>query len=104
MASAPRTAEALVVHDPDDGSLIGTLAQSSLGDVERALEVGYHASRSAPPAHERSRVLHAVAERIAADVEDHARLIATEGIKTIREARREVGRAIETLRLSAEEA
>lgn len=105
MASAPCTSgEKLVVHDPDDGSLVGTLVRSSLGDVEKALEQGHRASRSAPPAHERSRILHGVADRVAADAEDHARLIAREGIKTIREARREVGRAIETLRLSAEEA
>jgi glyceraldehyde-3-phosphate dehydrogenase (NADP+) len=105
MASAPLTSDKeLVVHDPDDGSLVGTLPLSSLCDVENALERGHRAVRSNPPAHERSRILQGVADRLQADVEGHAHLIAREGIKTIREARREVGRAIETLRLSAEEA
>jgi glyceraldehyde-3-phosphate dehydrogenase (NADP+) len=105
MPSTPQTSDKeLVVLDPDDSSLVGTLPMSSLYAVENALERGHRAFRSNPPAHERSRILHGVAGRLQADVESHALLIAREGIKTIREARTEVGRAIETLRLSAEEA
>lgn len=106
MASAAELSlDKLVVIDPDDGALVGEAALSSLADAERALERGYRAARdAAPPAYERSRILSEVADRVAAEAEDHARMIAREGIKTIREARREVGRAVDTLRLSAEEA
>jgi glyceraldehyde-3-phosphate dehydrogenase (NADP+) len=45
-----------------------------------------------------------VAAWIDGDAERLARLIVTEGIKTIREARKEVSRAADTFRLSAEEA
>lgn len=99
------TTDTLIVRDPDDGSVVGETALSSSSDIDRALERGYRAARETPPpAHERSRILREVAERIGADAENHAQLIAREGIKTIREARAEVKRAIETLRLSAEEA
>ena len=106
MATSPRlAADSLIVRDPGDASIVEVIAVSSLDDVENALERGSRAAREAPPpVHERVRVLQAVAERVAAQAEEHARLIAREGIKTIREARGEVRRAIETLRLSAEEA
>jgi glyceraldehyde-3-phosphate dehydrogenase (NADP+) len=95
----------LVVRDPDDGAIVGETPIASLTDVERALAVGYRATREpAPPVHERARILREVAELVAANAESHAELIAREGIKTIREARAEVRRAAETLRLSAEEA
>lgn len=95
----------LIVRDPDDGTVVGETAVTPLGHLDRILERGFRASRDiAPPAHERARVLHEVADRVASDAEGHARLIAREGIKTIREARAEVKRAIETLRLSSEEA
>lgn len=97
--------KSLIVRDPDDETVVGETAVTPLGDLDRILERGYRASREiAPPAHERARVLHEVADRVASDAEGHARLIAREGIKTIREARAEVKRAIETLRLSSEEA
>jgi glyceraldehyde-3-phosphate dehydrogenase (NADP+) len=50
------------------------------------------------------RVLNQVADAVQDDHESFAQLIAREGIKTIREARKEVSRCIDTLRLSAEEA
>ncbi len=56
------------------------------------------------PVHERMRILQQAADTIAAEHEDLARTIASEGIKTIREAHKEVTRCIETIRISAEEA
>ncbi|RWQ34855.1 MAG: aldehyde dehydrogenase family protein [Mesorhizobium sp.] len=95
----------LVVYNPDDGNVVGETALTSVSDVDRMLNIGYRASRQQPPAiHERVRILQEVAGRVAAEAECHAHLIAREGIKTIREARAEVKRAIETLRLSAEQA
>jgi glyceraldehyde-3-phosphate dehydrogenase (NADP+) len=56
------------------------------------------------PVHRRMAVLSGAADRVAAEAETFAETIAREGIKTIREARREVGRCVDTLRISAEEA
>ena len=54
---------------------------------------------AALPVHQRMAVLNQVADWVQERAEDFARLIATEGIKTIREARKEVGRCVDTLRL-----
>lgn len=94
------------VRDPDDGTLVGTVPSASLADVEVALAnavAGARASR-ALPVHRRMSILQAAADHVGARRDEFAMTIAREGIKTIREARAEVGRCIETLRLSAEEA
>lgn len=94
------------VRDPEDGALVDTVPRADAGDAERAVrcaERGAEAARRLP-AHERARVLLHAADALASDHEEFARTVAREGIKTIREARREVSRAVETLRLSAEEA
>jgi glyceraldehyde-3-phosphate dehydrogenase (NADP+) len=93
------------VRDPDDGSTVGEVRATSPDGLDRALTRGVAALRSQrQPAHERARILASVADRVAAEAEPHALLIASEGVKTIREARREVLRCVETLRLSASEA
>src|SRR5690606_36219480 len=56
------------------------------------------------PVHARISVLDAAAQTLESDLEDFAQVIAREGVKTIREARKEVARAAVTMRLSAEEA
>jgi len=56
------------------------------------------------PAHLRISVLRQVAEQLLQRHEEFAEIIAREGIKTIREARKEVTRCVETLRISSEEA
>lgn len=56
------------------------------------------------PVHERMAVLNRAADWIDEHRETYARTIALEGSKTIREARKEVARCIETIRISAEEA
>jgi glyceraldehyde-3-phosphate dehydrogenase (NADP+) len=99
------TAEVLEVHDPDDGSIVGTLPLASPADVEAALARAVEGARvsKALPVDQRMAILDAAADRVEADRASVAETIAREGIKTIREARAEVGRAVETLRLSAEE-
>ena len=100
------TASVLEVHDPDDGSVVGTVPLASPADVDRALASAVAGARAskALPIHRRMAILHGAADRVAAAHESFAETIAREGIKTIREARAEVGRCVETLRLSAEEA
>jgi glyceraldehyde-3-phosphate dehydrogenase (NADP+) len=73
--------------------------------MEAAIEAamaGFERAR-AMPVHQRMEILRKTAETLAAKHEEYARLIAQEGIKTIREARKEVTRCIETIRISAEE-
>ena len=77
--------------------------------VEQALAVIDRAAGSVDIArnlavHRRMAALHHVANALQQQREDFAQLIAREGIKTIREARKEVSRCVDTLRLSAEEA
>ncbi len=96
----------LEVRDPQDGSLVDTVPMAASTDMCEALdaaEAGYAAMRRLP-SHQRMALLHRAADAVAADQESFARTIAREGIKTIREARKEASRAVDTLRISAEEA
>ncbi len=94
------------VYDPGSGELIGSVPSASREDVEQVLAVASKAIDIARtmPTHLRINVLRQVAEQVLKRHEEFARVIAEEGIKTIREARKEVTRCVETLRISAEEA
>ncbi len=98
--------EIIEVFDPGNGELIGSVASASRDDVEHVLATASNAVDIARnmPAHLRISVLRQVAEQLLQRHEEFAELIAREGIKTIREARKEVTRCVETLRISAEEA
>lgn len=98
--------ETLAVRDPRDGSLVDTVPRASAADMRAAVDaaVSGFARARAMPVHRRVAVLRKTAATLAAEHETFARLIAREGIKTIREARKEVTRCIETLRISAAEA
>ncbi|MGD8328273.1 MAG: aldehyde dehydrogenase family protein [Acidobacteriota bacterium] len=92
------------VHDPQDGSLLDAVPLASEDDMRAAIDaavVGATRAR-AMPVHERMAILHRAADLIDKDLEGYATTIAREGIKTIREARKEAGRAVHTMRLSAE--
>ncbi|MCB0036921.1 MAG: aldehyde dehydrogenase family protein [Anaerolineales bacterium] len=96
----------LEVRNPQDNSLVDTVPQGTAADMAAAItaaERGFERARQLA-AHERMAILHKAAALIEAKHEDYARLIASEGIKTIREARKEVTRCIATIRVSAEEA
>ena len=93
------------VTDPYDNSLIDTVPAASSEDVETALEAavkGYEVARRMP-AHDRAQILYRTAQIVEDQQEAFARLIAREGSKTIREARKEVSRCRNTLVVSAEE-
>ncbi|MEJ2667981.1 MAG: aldehyde dehydrogenase family protein [Deinococcales bacterium] len=94
------------VTDPDDGRVIDTVPQATTDDMEQALAAAARGAAAARrlPTHRRMAVLYEAAARLEAEQETFARLIAREGVKTIREARKEASRAADTLRLSAEEA
>ena len=79
----------LEVRNPQDNSLVDTVPLASVEDMQvaiRAAEKGFEIARNLPT-HERMAILNRAADYIAAHHEDYARIIAAEGIKTIREAR-----------------
>ncbi len=94
------------VNDPGNRELVGTVPSASREDVEQVLATASKVSDIARnmPTHLRIGVLRQVAEQLLKRHEEFAQVIAKEGIKTIRQARKEVSRCIETLRISAEEA
>ncbi|MFQ5401047.1 MAG: aldehyde dehydrogenase family protein [Anaerolineae bacterium] len=94
------------VRNPQDNALVDTVPRATTEDMNAAIEAavaGFERAR-AMPVHQRMAVLNKTADIMAAKHEAYARTIASEGIKTIREARKEVTRCIETIRVSAEEA
>ncbi len=97
---------AIDVTDPWDGAVIDTVPRGTADDVRTAVASAVDAFRAmrALPSHERARILFRTAELVGANSEDLATLIALEGSKTIREARKEVYRCTRTLHVSGEEA
>ena len=101
-----QTPATINVFNPQDGSLVGDVPNMNEADVRRIIDTACHAFERNRhlPVHTRIQVLSQVADAVHQQREDFARLLAQEGIKTLREARKEVLRCINTLRLSAEEA
>ena len=97
--------EKIEVHDPFDNSVIDTVPRGSLEDLEKAIAgavKGFEISRKLP-VHKRMEILEKTAAYVQQNLEDFAKTIAREGSKTIREARKETRRCINTLKVSAEE-
>jgi glyceraldehyde-3-phosphate dehydrogenase (NADP+) len=94
------------VRDPQDGSLVDTVPLGSVEDMQAAIDAAVAGSEEAQamPVHRRMTLLQGAAETLEQEHESFARTIAREGIKTIREARKEVTRCIQTMQISAEEA
>lgn len=98
--------ETIEVRDPHDNALIDTVPRASVADVDKAIESaarGYGICRRLPT-HERMAILDKTAQYINDHSEDFSSTIAREGSKTIREARKEVARCHNTMKVSAEEA
>ncbi|MDF9762035.1 glyceraldehyde-3-phosphate dehydrogenase (NADP+) [Peribacillus simplex] len=94
------------VLDPQDNSLIAIVPAANEKDVLHSIEEAKKGAKIAAdmPTHERIAILNRAADWIYEHKEKYAMTIAREGSKTIKEARKEVVRCIETLRISAEEA
>ncbi len=101
-----RADEEFAVTNPQDGSVIALLPSASVEDMEAAIQGAKEASAIARdlPVHRRKAILLKAAELLAARGDEVARTLARDCSKTIRETRKEVVRAADTLRLSAEEA
>lgn len=98
--------EKIEVRNPFNNELIDTVPSGDSKDVKgayQAAEEGFKINRSLA-VHQRISILYKTAEIIKDRHEEFAKTIATEGSKTIKEARKEVSRCIDTITISAEEA
>ncbi|MFZ0830653.1 MAG: aldehyde dehydrogenase family protein [Thermoplasmata archaeon] len=94
------------VHDPSTGRRLGRVSIASREEASAAVDAaaGMEESWGSTAIHERARLLRALADRLAADQVDMARLIAQEVGKPIVDARVEATRAITVYQLAADEA
>src|SRR3954453_16613190 len=95
----------LEVRDPEDGTLVGTTSDCSAADVDAAVRAVARSVRDvdAWPLWQRREALTRAAALLVERSELFANLISREGCKPVRDAGREATRAIETVRLSAEQ-
>ena len=102
---APSSGRYSEVHDPSTGHVIGEAPVASVDEARAAVDAAADAEDrwGSTPGHERARILRAAAERLRADRETMARLIAREVGKPIVEARVEAERAVGVYLLAAEE-
>jgi acyl-CoA reductase-like NAD-dependent aldehyde dehydrogenase len=100
------TDEKIEVLNPYDNSVVDTVPHARAGDIEAALAAAVRGAKTMAKltAWERCQILKKTAEKLEARAEEFARTITQEEGKAISEGRFEVGRAVETLTLSAEEA
>ena len=94
------------VESPYDGVVVGAVAvtpASAAEDILRTARDGVRRARTLSR-HARGKILDSAAADIEARSEEFAQTITAESGKTIRQARKEVLRAVNTLRLSAAEA
>lgn len=98
--------ETINVYDPQDNSIITTVPKATKEDVLLAIEAAEEGVKIAAkmPVHQRIDILNKAADYVRDHSVQYAETIASEGSKTISEARAEVSRCVETLRISAEEA
>jgi glyceraldehyde-3-phosphate dehydrogenase (NADP+) len=95
----------LEVRDPETARLVGRVADCSPDDVDTAVRAVSMAIRQRPawPVWQRRETLHRAASLMAERRSLLVGLLSAEGCKTVRDAEREVQRAVETVRLSAEQ-
>ena len=98
--------EEIEIHFPYDGSLVGTIPRGKKEDVDLAVEAakkGFEKIKKMT-AYERYQHLQKAVRIISRRAEEFAELLTLEVGKTIKESMAEVGRAVNTITLSAEEA
>jgi glyceraldehyde-3-phosphate dehydrogenase (NADP+) len=99
-------AEKIEVRNPYSGELIDAVPNGGAEDMAAAIAGAVQGAKISRdlPVHRRIEILRRAAALVEQSKEKLARLIASEGVKTIREARKEVSRCVITLTISAEEA
>jgi acyl-CoA reductase-like NAD-dependent aldehyde dehydrogenase len=102
-----RTSDDLLeVRFPFNGELVAEVYQASDQDLEdavQAAERGFEITRKLP-AHQRSRILYNLLDQMTARFDELVEALQMEGGKTLNVARGETSRAMETVRVAAEEA
>ena len=98
--------EKMPVLNPFDQSLIDTVPRASAADVEAAITSAARGAKvmAKLPAYERYAILRRAADIMAERIDELGTLITQEEGKVIAEGKGEVGRGIQTITLSAEEA
>jgi acyl-CoA reductase-like NAD-dependent aldehyde dehydrogenase len=98
--------EKIEVLHPFDNSVVDTVPRASTADVDAALAAAGRGAKTMAKltAWDRYQIRKKAAEKLEARTEEFARVITLEEGKVIAEGRFEVGRAVQTLMLSAEEA
>lgn len=106
LSTTPADAATCPVLNPFDGSVIGQVPVSRPEDLPQIMARAAQGQKiaRAMPRHRRAHILETAATLVQARAESLARQITAEAGKTIRQARKEVTRCINTLKLSAEEA
>ncbi|RDJ04295.1 aldehyde dehydrogenase family protein [Rhizobium grahamii] len=94
------------VYSPYDGSLVGTVETTNPADINELLETARRGVVIAQnlPRHRRAAILEGAAQIVERNLDEFAATIVREAGKTIVQARKEVLRCVNTLKLSAEEA
>lgn len=96
----------ITVHSPYDGSALGTVDATDASEINELLARARRGAElsSKLPRHKRASILEGAAQTIENRREAFAETIVREAGKTIVQARKEVLRCVNTLKLSAEEA
>ncbi|AGS25340.1 aldehyde dehydrogenase family protein [Rhizobium etli] len=96
----------ITVHSPYDGSVLGTIDATDASEINELLARARRGAELSAqlPRHERARILEGAARIIESRRGAFAETIVCEAGKTIVQARKEVLRCVNTLKLSAEEA
>jgi glyceraldehyde-3-phosphate dehydrogenase (NADP+) len=94
------------VVNPYSGQVVADVCQAQRDDIEAAIQSAHSAFRALRmwPSHARAGALRAIAGGLERRQEEIARCITAEAGKPIADARREVGRAVQTFGIAAEEA
>src|SRR5438132_7192186 len=94
------------IRNPYNGEVLAEVCRAGESEADEAIRaaVAAFAVSRKLPAHARSAALHKIAAEITASKEDFSRCLSSESGKPITDARREVGRAITTFTVAAEEA
>lgn len=95
----------ITVYDPFDNSIVDTVPACDISDADLAVLSGLAGFNEIKKmsVYDRSQILLKTAQIVKDNLEDFAVTIAREGSKTIREARKEASRCVNTLMVSYEE-
>ncbi|MFO7677736.1 MAG: aldehyde dehydrogenase family protein [Thermoplasmatota archaeon] len=98
--------EKIIVKDPYSHGIVDRVPKGTKEDMKKAIDfavIGFKISKNMP-VHKRIDILMNTAGILKKNQEEFVRIICSERGKTVREARKEVSRAINTITISAEEA